>query len=91
MALLRVFLIGVFTLFTFTFIIYNFFIPKISYAIVADKQQFIINNDKYDDGLYINRINKHKLNSKLTDKETYEQIDKLNYDQIDIYDSKEKK
>lgn len=89
MALLRVFLIGVFTLCTFTFIIYNFFIPEYEpelNRLSVNKQKNHLKNDKYFDDLLnykfdtldSNRIDKNLKNQK-------DQNDKLNYDQIDIY------
>ena len=57
---------------------------------MIDQQK--LRNSNHFDGLDTNRLNgpSDKLTDKLTDKDAYEQVDKLNYDQIDIYDSKEK-
>ena len=76
MALLRVFLVGCLTLCLFTAIIYNFFLPKITYEIVVQK------NDKSDG--HQSSYGVANYADKLIDKQTDEQIDKLNYDQIDI-------
>ena len=71
MALLRVFLIGCVTLCLFTAIIYNFFLPKISYDIsVRSADQVSSAATNYAD--------------RLAYRQADEQIDKLNYDQIDI-------
>lgn len=75
MALLRVFLVGCLTLCLFTAIIYNFFLPKISYEISVRRTD---RNEVID----VNRATNYA--DKLVDKQTDEQIDKLNYDQIDI-------
>lgn len=69
MALLKVFLIGVLTLCTFTILIYNFFLPKINYEMLVNKN--------HDDSKILR-------SEKLIYKQINEQIDKLNYDQIDI-------
>lgn len=71
MALLRVFLVGCVTLCLFTAIIYNFFLPKISYDIsVRSAGQSSPRATNYAD--------------RPAYRQADEQIDKLNYDQIDI-------
>lgn len=75
MALLRVFLVGCLTLCLFTAVIYNFFLPKISYEISVRRTD---RNEVFD----VNRATNYA--DKLVDRQTDEQIDKLNYDQIDI-------
>lgn len=89
MALLRVFLIGCLTLCLFTAIIYNFFLPKVSYEIsikTNDRNDASdVNRESKADKLVPDKLVPDKLVAdKLVYRQNDEQIDKLNYDQIDI-------
>lgn len=74
--------------------------PNLNTIIIADQRQSNFENhlkkpdhqETESKGSNVNKLNKNndRLRNKLTDKEVYEQNDKLNYDQIDIYDLKEK-